>query len=176
MSNGVDAMKAARERRGKPAPRHPRPEQGGEQVDSTRQEQAHEPAQDAAENSASGESGGQPPPSPPTRQGNTQRRSGRSSGGEASNKGKGSPEPEPEPGGGAVGQAQGKQVSDVALGWAAAARKLSERAELVRQSVEVARAAGTPEHTLLSALKAAEYRAGTSLPDEVWHAAEIDGA
>lgn len=161
MSNGVDAMKAARERRGKPAPMHPRAEQ------------PDEPPQDAAAESASGEAENEPTEPPPKRQGDTQRRSGRSSGSKASNKGKSSPAAEPEPGGGAVGQAQGKQVADVALGWAAAARKLSDRAELVRQSVEVARASGTPEHTLLSALKAAEYRAGVSLPDEVWRAAGV---
>jgi hypothetical protein len=78
----------------------------------------------------------------------------------------------PPPSGASTGAVEGKHVNDLALAWAAGARKLQQRADQLKRSVEAAYAAGTPNHVLLSALSGAEYGSGgVKLPHEVWQAA-----
>lgn len=181
MSNGIEAMQAQRTR-GKPQPMHPRQGHGGSADEP--EQQADDSVQSAAAAPATGSTGEQSTQIEPEAQGTIQQRGARAGGtkgtgksGKKASKTRQAPAVTVDPeDGGAVGKAQGKQVSDVALGWAAAARKEAERAELVRGSVEVARQAGTPGHVLLSALRAAEYRAGVQLPAEVWRAAGLADA
>lgn len=65
-----------------------------------------------------------------------------------------------------------KTASDAALSWAAAARKQAVRLDGLVTAVNRARAEGVPSLVLNAALADAEYRAGVSLPPEVWAAAE----
>jgi hypothetical protein len=65
------------------------------------------------------------------------------------------------------GEAERKQVEVDALSWAATARKLAEREQQLRTSVEAAVAAGTPAVLIVAALVQAEARSGFQLPEQV---------
>jgi len=159
MSNGLDAMHDARKRRGKPEPMHPRhPEEGQEQSQAEQPSHDHsETPTEAATSPAEGPQPEQQQPAPTPPKPRQRRSSGKQQQQATTPTG-----------------TESKQVNDLALGWSAAARKLAGRGEQLRAAVEAARAAGTPQHVLLSHLSAAEHNAaGVPIPDEVWHAAGL---
>lgn len=78
--------------------------------------------------------------------------------------------------GGAVvalrGEPERKAVETAALEWAAAARKLAEKAEKLKTTVDAATVAGTPSELIVAALVQAEGRSGYKVPDQVRSIAE----